>query len=70
LTRVAKPRIALSIEAELADLVAERYQSPMARLRVRRVLRRRQKGWPPDGEARELVYARQEEAAYGRLTDI
>jgi hypothetical protein len=69
MTRVAKPPIELSIEAELADLVAERYRSPLARLRVRRVLRRRLNGWPAAGEARELGYARAEEAAYGRLTD-
>jgi hypothetical protein len=68
LTRVAKEPIEMTIEAELADLVAERYSSPIAVLRVRRVLRRRHNGWPPAGEAREIGYAREEEAAFSRLT--
>jgi hypothetical protein len=66
-TRVAKRRSASSIDEELRDLQPDRYSSPIARLRVAKIVRRRELGRRASDEARELGHARDEEAAYRRL---
>jgi hypothetical protein len=66
-TRRVKPTVAIPIETELADLRPERYSSPLARMRIGRILRRWRLGGPLQDDARELGHAREEEAAYRRL---
>ena len=69
MTRLAKPPTAMSIDGELADLRIARYSSPIARLRVGRLLRLRWAGRSLRDEGRELSHARDEEAAYARLAE-
>jgi hypothetical protein len=68
MTRVSKPTVPMSIADELADLQRDRYTSPLARIRVGRIMRRWRLGGPLQADDREVGHAREEEAAYRRLT--
>jgi hypothetical protein len=69
MTRRKKAGATMSIAQELADLRIDRYSSPIARIRVGRIVRSRGAAAPLD-EARELDHARQEEAAYQCLNGV
>jgi hypothetical protein len=64
MTRARKEVLILSIDEELQDLQPDRYASPIARARVRRIVRR----GPARGEAaRDLTVARVEESMFRAL---